>query len=86
METSLDVHREARGRRLGSALDDVLLDRLASDGFHTALGLIALPNDPSVRLHERAGFETVGTHKRLGKLDDAWRDVLLLERRSPSVD
>ena len=43
-------------------------------------------NEASIRLHERAGFATVGTHERLGKLDGVWRDVLLLERRSPNVD
>ena len=42
-------------------------------------------NEGSVRLHERAGFETVGTHKRLAKLDGVWRDVLLLERRSEAI-
>jgi phosphinothricin acetyltransferase len=42
-------------------------------------------NEASIRLHERAGFETVGTHKRLGELDGEWRDVLLLERRSETV-
>ena len=42
-------------------------------------------NEGSIRLHERAGFEAVGTHKQLGKLDGEWRDVLLLERRSEAV-
>ena len=43
-------------------------------------------NVPSIRLHERAGFRVVGRRERLGKLDGVWRDVLLLERRSPVVD
>jgi phosphinothricin acetyltransferase len=43
-------------------------------------------NEASVRLHERAGFRVVGRRERLGKLDGVWRDVLLLERRSPIVD
>jgi phosphinothricin acetyltransferase len=74
VETSVYVHRDARGRRLGSLLYDALLARLADDGFHTALALIALPNDASVRLHERAGFTLVGTMcevgDKLGRLID----------------
>jgi L-amino acid N-acyltransferase YncA len=36
-----------------------------------------------VRLHEQAGFRVVGRRARLGRLHGAWRDVLLMERRSP---
>jgi phosphinothricin acetyltransferase len=38
-----------------------------------------------VRLHERAGFRVVGRRERLGRMRGEWRDVLLLERRSPAV-
>jgi L-amino acid N-acyltransferase len=75
VETSVYVHREARGRRLGSLLYDALLTRLAEQGFHTALALIALPNDPSVRLHERTGFEHVGTIREVGDKLDQMIDV-----------
>jgi L-amino acid N-acyltransferase YncA len=34
----------------------------------------------------RLGFEAVGRGKRPGRLNGAWRDVLLLERRSAVVD
>ncbi|MET0967519.1 MAG: N-acetyltransferase, partial [Nakamurella sp.] len=37
-------------------------------------------------LHERAGFRVVGTRERLGQMNGRWRDVVLLERRSPTVD
>jgi phosphinothricin acetyltransferase len=43
-------------------------------------------NEGSIRLHERVGFKIVGRRERLGKLGGVWRDVLLLERRSESVD
>jgi phosphinothricin acetyltransferase len=75
VETSVYVHRDARGRRLGSALYDALLARLTADGYHTALALIALPNDPSVRLHERAGFVHAGTMREVGDKQDRMIDV-----------
>jgi L-amino acid N-acyltransferase len=85
VETSVYLHRDARGRRLGSALYDALLARLVADGFHTALALIALPNDASVRLHEQAGFEHVGTMREVGDKLDRMIDVgvyqLMLQAR-----
>ena len=75
VETSVYVHRDARGRRLGSLLYDALLARLAEQGFHTALALIALPNDASVRLHERTGFAHVGTMREVGDKQDRMIDV-----------
>ena len=80
VETSVYIHRDARGRRLGSLLYDALLARLVADGFHTALALIALPNDPSVRLHERAGFEHVGTMREVGDKQDRMIDVGVYQR------
>ena len=80
VETSVYVHRDARGRRVGSLVYDVLLARLAERGFHTALALIALPNDPSVRLHERAGFEHAGTLRQVGDKQDRMIDVGIWQR------
>src|SRR5690349_22129699 len=54
-ETSVYLHRDARREGLGTRLYAELLTRLRADGFHTALALIALPNDGSVRLHEQHG-------------------------------
>ena len=42
--------------------------------------------EASVRLHEACGFRVVGVRERLGRLHGHWRDVLLLERRSPRID
>jgi len=42
-------------------------------------------NQASVRLHQACGFRVVGVRERLGRLDGRWRDVLLLERRSPLI-
>lgn len=81
-ETSVYVHRDARGRRLGSLLYDALLTRLRADGVHTALAVIALPNDASVRLHEQAGFAHAGTLRevgdKLGRMIDVgiWQAIL----------
>jgi L-amino acid N-acyltransferase YncA len=40
-------------------------------------------NRASLRLHHGCGFRTVGLRERIGRHRGVWRDVLLLERRSP---
>mgnify|MGYP003291874284 CR=1 FL=1 len=42
-------------------------------------------NQASVRLQEACGFRVVGVRERLGRLQGRWRDVLLMERRSPVI-
>ena len=54
-------------------------------GFWTLQAGILAANTPSIRLHAACGFRVVGTRERLGKLGDTWRDVVLLERRSPRI-
>ncbi|CAG0959193.1 phosphinothricin acetyltransferase [Phycisphaerales bacterium] len=67
----LDLHRRGVGRALYSAL----LDDCRTRGFHTAIGGIALPNEPSIRLHEKLGFTHIGTFRECGYKHGAWRDV-----------
>ncbi len=86
VENSVYVAESVRGQGVGRRLLEALIASTEAAGIWTIEAGMFPENEASIRLHERAGFETVGTHKRLGKLDEAWRDVLLLERRSPSVD
>jgi phosphinothricin acetyltransferase len=48
------------GQGLGTQLYTRLLDELASEPVHRAVAGIALPNEASVRLHRRFGFDDVG--------------------------
>lgn len=52
-----------------------LVDVLRAQGFHTVVGGATMPNDASVRLHERLGFEHWGTVKQAGYKNDRWHDV-----------
>ncbi len=74
-ETSVYLHHDARREGVGTRLYDALLARLREHGFHTALALIALPNEGSVRLHERAGFTLAGTMREVGDKQDRMIDV-----------
>jgi L-amino acid N-acyltransferase YncA len=85
-EDSVYVAAEARGRGVGRQLLEALLSSAERAGIWTVQTGIFPENGPSVRLHEACGFRLVGVRERIGRLNGRWRDVLLLERRSPVVD
>jgi L-amino acid N-acyltransferase YncA len=62
---------EGHGRRLYEALFADLRER----GFRVACAGITLPNEASVALHEKLGFEPVGVYRGIGWKAGAWRDV-----------
>jgi L-amino acid N-acyltransferase YncA len=59
VESTIYLLPEATGQRIGSQLYRELLSELKGRGFDTVIGGIALPNDASVALHEKLGFEKV---------------------------
>ncbi len=68
---SADHHGKGHGRRLYESLFDDLRER----GFRMAYAGITLPNEASVALHEKLGFEPIGVYRRIGWKAGAWRDV-----------
>ena len=86
VENSVYVAEAARGQGVGRRLVEELIASTEAAGIWTIQAGMFPENEGSIRLHGAVGFEKVGTHKRLGKLDGVWRDVLLLERRSLRVD
>jgi L-amino acid N-acyltransferase YncA len=79
-EASVYVDAAARGRGIGTELAEALASTARSGGFHKMIGKLFTDNVASIRLVERCGFTSVGLHRRHGKLDGAWRDVLVVER------
>ncbi len=84
-EVSVYVAEGARGRGVGTLLLQALVAASEEAGFWTLQAGIFPENVGSVRLHEGCGFRIVGTRERLGMLAGAWRDVLLMERRSSRI-
>ena len=81
-EVSVYVAAAYRGRGVGRALLAALIESSEAHDVWTLQAGIFPENTASVALHERCGFRVVGRRERLGRLGGAWRDVLLLERRS----
>jgi phosphinothricin acetyltransferase len=85
VEHSVYVGPGARGRGVGTALLRALIRSTERAGIWTIESRIFPENTASLRLHQDAGFRVVGTRERLGRHHGRWRDVILLERRSPAV-
>jgi len=75
VEPSVYVADESRGQGLGRALYEALMPRLAEKGYCNAYAGITLPNDASVALHRRLGFQAVGVFREVGRKFGAWHDV-----------
>lgn len=74
-ESSVYVAHDAGVRGVGSALYAQLFDLLRLAGYHTVLGVIALPNAASIALHEKFGMRQVAHFKEVGFKFGRWHDV-----------
>jgi phosphinothricin acetyltransferase len=75
VETTVYVAHDAHRGRIGTELYGALLERLRAQKLHSALGVIALPNDASVGLHEKLGFRKVGETEEVGWKFGRWINV-----------
>lgn len=85
VEHSVYVHPAARGRKVASALLKALVNSTERAGIWTIQSGIFPENTASLAVHRRAGFRVIGTRERIGRHHGVWRDVVLVERRSPAI-
>lgn len=74
-EVGIYVEARAQRRGVGVTLYAALIEACRAKGFHVLIGGITMPNEPSVRLHERLGFERIGVFPEVGRKFDAWHAV-----------
>ena len=76
VENSVYVHRGARGRGVGELLLRELIAVAQESGFHSLIARIVGEKDGSIRLHEKCGFNLVGTEIEVGRKHGIWLDVV----------
>lgn len=81
VETTIVLEAGSTGRGWGIDLFTELIEQLRSCGVHRAYALIALPNDPSIKLHARMGYKPVGTLNEVGHKLDRFHSVHIMELR-----
>ncbi|WP_273323727.1 GNAT family N-acetyltransferase [Vallitalea guaymasensis] len=75
VESSIYLDKDYSGRGVGTILYEELIDRLRKLNFRVIMGVVALPNEPSVKLHERIGFKKAGHFEKVGLKFNRWIDV-----------
>jgi L-amino acid N-acyltransferase YncA len=87
VEHSVYVASDHQGQGIGRQLVDALIARAESVGVWTIQSSIFPENEPSLKLHQGAGFRVVGRRERIALMSSGpwagrWRDTVLIERRS----
>ncbi len=75
VEVSIYVRNQAKQKGIGSELYEQFLEELAETDVHALMAGISLPNDASVRFHEKLGYEKVAHFREVGYKLGRWVDV-----------
>jgi len=89
VEHSVYIHRDHRGKGIGTALMKRLIDAAREQEYHVMVGGIDAANSTSIAMHEKLGFTHAGTVRHAGYKFGRWLDLafyqLLLDTpRRPS--
>jgi L-amino acid N-acyltransferase YncA len=74
-EVTVYLDKDLRGKGLGTMLYRRLFKQIDKGDIHVLIAGICIPNESSVRLHEKFGFKQVSHMKEIGRKFDRWHDV-----------
>ena len=83
VENSVYLSAGHQGRGLGARLLQALIEGAAGSGAHVMMACIEAGNARSVALHERLGFELVGTAREVGTKFGRWLDLTMMRLPLP---
>ena len=78
-ESSFYVVEAFRGRGVGRALKQTLIDEARRLGYHTLLARVAQESEASVHINETFGFRHIGTMKQVGHKFGRRLDVHMMQ-------
>lgn len=86
-EISIYIHDDFKHQGVGTMLLEAAAEESEKNGIWTLEALIFADNEPSLKLFRKCGYVDLGVRKRLGydTVLEKWRDVAMLERRSPNI-
>ena len=80
VEHTVHVRADRRGTGVGAGLMKPLIERAKAAGKHSMIGGVDAANEPSIRFHERLGFEIVARLPQVGFKFDRWLDLVFLQK------
>lgn len=76
---SVYVRQDYCGHCIGTALYTALREICRLQNVQNVYGLVADKNPQSIALHQKLGFERLGTYSRIGYKFDKWHDVSIFQ-------
>ena len=74
-ETPIYLHPDYLRKGYGRILMEQLIKDCRERSYHALVACITIPNEPSVKLHEKLGFKQVSHFHEVGRKFDKWLDV-----------
>jgi phosphinothricin acetyltransferase len=74
---------DLQGRGLGSRLYTELFAALVGEDVHRAYAGVTIPNDGSIALHKKFGFQSIGIYREVGRKFGRYWDVEWFEKGFP---
>ena len=86
-KVSTYVSTDARGKGIGKALMNALIEASEREGIWSLQPSVISENAASIRLCETCGFRRVGYREKINRYDNGvWHNLVLFERRSKVVE
>lgn len=80
-ENTVYVHKKYIGLGIGSQLLSELIKISKKDKkIHTIISVITGSSIPSIKIHEKNGFNLIGTIKKAGFKKNQWLDVVYMQK------
>ena len=84
-ETSIYFNFAATGQGYGQTLQQALLEKVKTFGYHHVVAKILVTNPQSIKFHQKFGFEIVGIQKEIGYYREKWFDVAIMQLIFPDI-
>jgi L-amino acid N-acyltransferase YncA len=79
-ESAIYLDPVAYGQGVADALQRRIHSHCGQFGIHHAVARIVTKNARSIAFHERYGYRVVGVQHEIGRIDDQWVDVTIMEK------
>ena len=87
VENSVYVAHDAVAGGIGSKLMAKVMEECARQGYREIIAVIGdSANEPSIRLHRKAGFVHIGTLRNVGLKFGRWLDTVIMQKTLSASD